>query len=340
MTRQVSIDVNAIRSRAHVRPRASTRAARKTVCQLADEQRRTSSRKRAAPAPTCRRPASSKSRRSCTQVIDRRASAAIGRPARPRSASAWPASIARDDAEIVRGILARIGHRARVLVVNDALIALEAGAPGAPGIVIIAGTGSIAYGRDARRPGRARRRLGLRARRRGQRLLARPAGAARRRARGRRPRAGDDAHARASSRTIDVSRPEDLVREIYYGGARPAAIAALARDVAGARPTTAMPVALHIIETGAAELAAAATSVASRLRLDGGPVDSVGRHVPRACRACSPASRSRGSPTTAAEAPSARPLDRRAGARRGASRARAGRGRRGRCRRTWIGDVR
>jgi N-acetylglucosamine kinase-like BadF-type ATPase len=34
-------------------------------------------------------------------------------------------------------------------VVNDALVALEAGAPGLPGIVVISGTGSIAYGRNA-----------------------------------------------------------------------------------------------------------------------------------------------------------------------------------------------
>ena len=43
----------------------------------------------------------------------------------------------------------RISPGTRVLVVNDALVALEAGAPGSPGIVIICGTGSIAYGRNA-----------------------------------------------------------------------------------------------------------------------------------------------------------------------------------------------
>ena len=37
-----------------------------------------------------------------------------------------------------------------VLVVNDALVALEAGAPDEPGVVVIAGTGSIAYGRNER----------------------------------------------------------------------------------------------------------------------------------------------------------------------------------------------
>src|SRR6476646_11966638 len=54
-----------------------------------------------------------------------------------------------EDAVVVRGIMKRIGYKARVLVVNDALVALEAGAPGQPGVVVIAGTGSISYGRNA-----------------------------------------------------------------------------------------------------------------------------------------------------------------------------------------------
>ena len=56
-----------------------------------------------------------------------------------------------DEAATVRAIMRRIGHRSRVLVVNDALIALVAGARDAPGIVIISGTGSIVYGRNAQR---------------------------------------------------------------------------------------------------------------------------------------------------------------------------------------------
>src|SRR5262245_8647182 len=55
-----------------------------------------------------------------------------------------------DDVRTVRAIMRRISPGSRVLVVNDALVALEAGAPAMPGIVIIAGTGSIAYGRNAR----------------------------------------------------------------------------------------------------------------------------------------------------------------------------------------------
>ncbi len=55
-----------------------------------------------------------------------------------------------DEARTVRAIMRRIGYKSRMLVVNDALIALVAGAGDAPGIVIIAGTGSIVYGRNAR----------------------------------------------------------------------------------------------------------------------------------------------------------------------------------------------
>ncbi len=54
-----------------------------------------------------------------------------------------------DEAQTVRGIMRRIGHKSRVLVVNDALIALVAGAQDAPAILINAGTGSIVYGRNA-----------------------------------------------------------------------------------------------------------------------------------------------------------------------------------------------
>jgi N-acetylglucosamine kinase-like BadF-type ATPase len=54
-----------------------------------------------------------------------------------------------DEMRTVRGIMRRLGQRARVLVVNDALIALVAGAQDAAGVVVIAGTGSIVYGRNA-----------------------------------------------------------------------------------------------------------------------------------------------------------------------------------------------
>src|SRR5436309_4138422 len=53
-----------------------------------------------------------------------------------------------DEAQLVRAMMRRIGYKSRILVVNDALIALVAGARDDPGVVIIAGTGSIVYGRN------------------------------------------------------------------------------------------------------------------------------------------------------------------------------------------------
>ena len=59
------------------------------------------------------------------------------------------------DEAVIRGILRRLGHRDGVRVVNDAAIALAAGAPERVGIVVLAGTGSIAFGAD--RAGRTAR---------------------------------------------------------------------------------------------------------------------------------------------------------------------------------------
>jgi N-acetylglucosamine kinase-like BadF-type ATPase len=53
------------------------------------------------------------------------------------------------DQETLAGVLRRLGLRQRVRIVNDAFIALVAGAPAGVGIVVVAGTGSIAYGVDA-----------------------------------------------------------------------------------------------------------------------------------------------------------------------------------------------
>src|SRR5262245_13762120 len=62
------------------------------------------------------------------------------------------------DEAVIRGILRRLGHRQAVRVVNDAVIALVAGAPERTGVVLLAGTGSIAFaehpsGRTARAGG-------------------------------------------------------------------------------------------------------------------------------------------------------------------------------------------
>ncbi len=55
-----------------------------------------------------------------------------------------------EDEAVVRRVMERLGYQARILVVNDALIALQAGVGSGRGIVIVSGTGSIAYGRNDR----------------------------------------------------------------------------------------------------------------------------------------------------------------------------------------------
>jgi len=53
--------------------------------------------------------------------------------------------------ELIESVLWRLGfRRSAVRIVNDAFVALVAGAPEGVGIVVVAGTGSIAYGVDAR----------------------------------------------------------------------------------------------------------------------------------------------------------------------------------------------
>jgi N-acetylglucosamine kinase-like BadF-type ATPase len=76
--------------------------------------------------------------------------AVAGQPIVPAAICLGIAGVDREDeARTVRAIMRRIGYKSRVVVVNDALIALVAGAKDDAGIVIIAGTGSIVYGRNA-----------------------------------------------------------------------------------------------------------------------------------------------------------------------------------------------
>jgi N-acetylglucosamine kinase-like BadF-type ATPase len=174
-----------------------------------------------------------------------------------------------DDSAVVRGIMRRIGYKARALVVNDALVALEAGAPGAPGVVIVAGTGSIAYGRNARFEaaraggwghvlgdegsgfwiGRAALRAVLReADRRG-------------------PRTELTA---LLLEHFDVTEPQSLIHEVYQNRPTPSVVAALAYCVqtASAHGDEA---ATGILRAAADELESFGLSVASRLRLGAEP---------------------------------------------------------------------
>jgi N-acetylglucosamine kinase-like BadF-type ATPase len=171
-----------------------------------------------------------------------------------------------EDAAVVQGIMRRIGYKARVVVTNDALVALVAGAAHDPGIVVVAGTGSIAYGRNARNvaaraggwgyvlgdegSGYWIGRLALRA-------VVRQA----------------DGRGRRTSLTprilahYGVARPSDLVRHIYGGHPKPSAIASLARYVQEAHDED-DAIASGILETGVRELLGCAASVTTQLQMN------------------------------------------------------------------------
>lgn len=167
------------------------------------------------------------------------------------------------DGEVVRAIMRRIGAKTRALVVNDALVALVAGAGDAPGIVIICGTGSIVYGRSAR---------GVAARAGGWGWLLGDEGsgywvgthalrAVARAADGRGPAT------RLTAKVLEhfgVAEPAELIREVYDRQMRHHTLAKVARQVAAARDEG-DEVATQILEQAAHELVSAARSVASRL---------------------------------------------------------------------------
>lgn len=76
----------------------------------------------------------------------------LGPPGKPAALCLGMAGVDRPrDGETMTGILRRLGFRENSVVVNDAAIALAAGSPSCKGIVLIAGTGSMAYGIDPSR---------------------------------------------------------------------------------------------------------------------------------------------------------------------------------------------
>ena len=124
----------------------------KTVCLLADERGRVLAEARGGGANL-----QAAGELEVEKVLHSIMDHALGdRDVRPDAICLGIAGVDRpSDAAAVRGIMRRIGFKTRVLVVNDALIALAAGAGDEPGVVIVAGTGSIAYGRNG--SGRAAR---------------------------------------------------------------------------------------------------------------------------------------------------------------------------------------
>src|SRR3954447_16149962 len=119
----------------------------KTVCLLADAQGAVVSEGRGAGANL-----HTAGELAVEKVLHEAMEAAIGdRDLTPAAVCLGIAGVDRDDEmRTVRAIMRRIGYKSRVLVVNDALIGLVAGARDEPGIAINSGTGSIVYGRNAR----------------------------------------------------------------------------------------------------------------------------------------------------------------------------------------------
>ena len=173
------------------------------------------------------------------------------------------------DQGVVLEILRRLGFRERVRAVNDAIIALHAGAPERFGIVVLAGTGSICYG--VARDGRLARSGGY-----GSLLADEGSGYW----------LGHQA-LRASVRALDGRGPAtrlqpltfaaieaetmaDVVRRVYEEALPKHRIAALAPLVEEAR-VAGDAVAAEIVRQGGAELALAASSVARQLSLGGEP---------------------------------------------------------------------
>jgi N-acetylglucosamine kinase-like BadF-type ATPase len=195
--------------------------------------------------------------------------AAIGdRDVRPDAICLGIAGVERpQDTAAVHGIMQRIGFKARVIVVNDALVALVAGAGDGEGVVVVAGTGSIAYGRDA--SGRAARAGGW-----GY-LLGDEGGGFWI------GRAALTAVVRQFDRRgpvtlltpmilehLGLSTPSELVHEIYYRDVHRHAIAGIAGLVQRAMEQR-DAIAAEILTRAGAELASAAGSVITRLEIRG-----------------------------------------------------------------------
>lgn len=178
-----------------------------------------------------------------------------------------------DDHEILDAIMRRVAPHVPVVIVNDALAALVAGAGLGPGLVVIAGTGSIAFGRDPN--GRTARSGGwgyiLADEGSGFWIGAQALRAVMRQWDGRGP---------ATSLTPAVLahlRLENPVRigPSLYGGEVPVAAIASLAPLVGSAAADGDPVAAAILDHAAAELALAASSVARRLEMLDGPFPCV-----------------------------------------------------------------
>ena len=198
-------------------------------------------------------------------VIDR---ATDGRDITPAAVCLGVAGVDReDDARIMRNIMRRMGYRSNTLIVNDALIALVAGAGANPGVVVVAGTGSIAYGVS---------HLGMAARAGGWGPILGDEGSGYwvgRRALAAVMRDADSRGPRTAITPLvlhhfGLPNPQALVPEIYHQPQGRRAIASLSTVVDQAR-AEGDPVATEIMTLAADELSLAAASVIRRLDMRG-----------------------------------------------------------------------
>ncbi|HTM02542.1 MAG TPA: BadF/BadG/BcrA/BcrD ATPase family protein [Vicinamibacterales bacterium] len=236
----------------------------KTVCLLADERGRVLAEVRGGGANL-----QASGEFEVEKVLHSLMDQALGdRDLRPEAICLGIAGVDRPaDAAIVRGIMHRIGFKSRVLVVNDALIALVAAVGDGPGVVVVAGTGSIAYGRDAR--GRAARAGGwgyLLGDEGGGFWIGRAAlSAVVRQSDGRGPQTRLTDLVLAA---FELSSPTELIHAIYDNGLQRRAIsgiAAVVEQAAGEGDA----IAADILDRAATELASAASSVITRLDMRG-----------------------------------------------------------------------
>lgn len=172
-----------------------------------------------------------------------------------------------DDARIIRDVMRRLGFRSNAVIVNDALIALVAGAGPNPGVVVVSGTGSIAYGVNhhgvAARAGGWGPTLGDEGS--GYWIGCRALAAVMRDVDGRGPRTNLTP---LVLQHFSLSKAEKLVAEIYHQPQGRRVIAALGSVVDLAR-VKGDAVAIDIMTQAANELALAAASVIWRLDMRG-----------------------------------------------------------------------
>jgi N-acetylglucosamine kinase-like BadF-type ATPase len=178
-----------------------------------------------------------------------------------------------EDHEVLRAILRRMGFRHRVLITNDARVAFEAGSPGRVGLALVCGTGSIAWGQNAK--GEIARAGGW-----GWHLGDEGSGfwiglaalrAVLRASDGRGPETALELPLLAH---FGIAGAEELVRVVYDGEFPRHRIAVFARQVAG-KAAEGDAVAREILDGAARELASAAGSVRQRLGLSKGSYDIV-----------------------------------------------------------------